>query len=157
MTGIHHSNGRALPLLWNSISINYREARGMHGEGDGTPLQHSCLENPMDGGAWWAAVHGVAESQARLSDFTFTFHFHNKCWWECEERPLCTTGGKINWCSQLWETVEVPQKIKNRITIWCSNSISGYIAKENGITVSKRCLHRNVQNSIIYGSQNMET
>ena len=46
------------------------------GEGDGTPLQYSCLENPMDGGAWWAAVHGVAKSQTRLSDFTFTFHFH---------------------------------------------------------------------------------
>ena len=35
-----------------------------------------CLENPTDGGAWWAAVHGVAKSRARLSDFTFTFHFH---------------------------------------------------------------------------------
>ena len=46
------------------------------GEGNGTPLQYSCLENPMDGGAWWAAVHGVAESQPRLSDFTFTVHFH---------------------------------------------------------------------------------
>ena len=42
----------------------------------GTPLQYSCLENPMDGGAWRAAVHGVAKSQIRLSDFTFTFHFH---------------------------------------------------------------------------------
>ena len=42
----------------------------------GTPLQYSCLENPMDGGAWWAAVHRVAKSRARLSDFTFTFHFH---------------------------------------------------------------------------------
>ena len=46
------------------------------GEGNGTPLQHSCLESPMDGGTWWAAVHGVAKSQTRLSDFTFTFHFH---------------------------------------------------------------------------------
>ena len=46
------------------------------GEGNGTPLQYSCLANPMDGGAWWAAVHGVAKSWARLSDFTFTFHFH---------------------------------------------------------------------------------
>ena len=42
----------------------------------GTPLQYSCLENPMDGGAWWAAVHGVEKSRTRLSDFTFTFHFH---------------------------------------------------------------------------------
>ena len=46
------------------------------GEGNGTPLQYSCLENPMDGGAWQTAVHGVSKSQTRLSDFTFTFHFH---------------------------------------------------------------------------------
>ena len=46
------------------------------GEGNGTPLQYSCLENPMDGGTWWAAVHGVAKSRTRLSDFTFTSHFH---------------------------------------------------------------------------------
>ena len=46
------------------------------GEGDDIPLQCSCLENPMDGGAWWAAVHGVAESRTLLSNFTFTFHFH---------------------------------------------------------------------------------
>ena len=44
------------------------------GEGNGTPLQYSCLENPMDGGAWWATVHGVAKSQTRLSHFTFTFN-----------------------------------------------------------------------------------
>ena len=46
------------------------------GEGNGNPLQCSCLENPMDGGAWQAAVHGVAKSQTRLSNFTFIFHFH---------------------------------------------------------------------------------
>ena len=45
------------------------------GEGNGTPLQYSCLENPMDGGAWWAAFHGVTKSRTRLSDFTLTFHF----------------------------------------------------------------------------------
>ena len=44
-------------------------------ENNGTPLQYSCLENPMDGGAWKAAVHGVADGRTRLSDFTFTFHF----------------------------------------------------------------------------------
>ena len=43
------------------------------GEGNGNPLQYSCLENPKDGGAWWATVHGVAKSRTRLSDFTFTF------------------------------------------------------------------------------------
>ena len=46
------------------------------GEGSGTPLQYSCLENLMDGGAWWALVHGVAKSRTRPSEFTFTFHFH---------------------------------------------------------------------------------
>ena len=46
------------------------------GEGNGTPLQYSCLENPMDRGAWWAEVHGVTRSQTQLSNFTFTFHFH---------------------------------------------------------------------------------
>ena len=45
------------------------------GEGNGNPLQCSCLENPRDGGAWWAAVYGVAQSRTRLSDFTFPFHF----------------------------------------------------------------------------------
>ena len=46
------------------------------GEGNGNPLQYSCLENPMDGRAWWATVHRVANSRTRLSDFTFSFHFH---------------------------------------------------------------------------------
>ena len=56
-------------------------SRSSHGEQsisimvNGNPLQYSCLENPMDGGAWWAAVHRVAKSRTRLSDFTFTFHF----------------------------------------------------------------------------------
>ena len=46
------------------------------GEGSGTPLQYPCLENPMDRGAGWAAVHGVSKSRTRLSNFPFTFHFH---------------------------------------------------------------------------------
>ena len=46
------------------------------GEGNGDPLQYSCLENPMDRGACWAAVPGVTKSRTQLSDFTFTFHFH---------------------------------------------------------------------------------
>ena len=51
---------------------------GRHpGRGNDNPLQYSCLENPMDGGAWKAAVHGVVEGQTRLSDFTFIFHFHS--------------------------------------------------------------------------------
>ena len=53
-----------------------RHSRISGREGNGTPLQYSCLKNPMGRGAWWAAVHGVAKSRARLSNFTFTFHFH---------------------------------------------------------------------------------
>ena len=57
------------------------------GEGNGTPLQYSCLENPMDGGPWWAAVNGVARSRTRLSDFTF-FHFSLSCIGEGNGNPL---------------------------------------------------------------------
>ena len=61
------------------------------GEGNGTPLQYSCLENPVDGGAWWATVHGVTESQTRLSDFTFTFHFH------ALEKEMATHSSVLAW------------------------------------------------------------
>ena len=61
------------------------------GEGNGNPLQYSCLENPMDGGAWWAAVHGVAKSQTRLNDFTFTFHFH------ALEKEMATHSSVLAW------------------------------------------------------------
>ena len=59
--------------------------------GDGTPLQYSCLENPMDGGAWKAAVCGVAEGWTRLSDFTFTFHFH------ALEKEMATHSSVLAW------------------------------------------------------------
>ena len=55
------------------------------------PLQSSCLENPMDGGAWWAAVHGVAKSRTRLSDFTFPFHFH------ALEKDMATHSSVLAW------------------------------------------------------------
>ena len=60
-------------------------------EGTGTPLQYSCLENPMDGGAWWAAVHGVTKSRTRLSDFTFAFHFH------ALEKAMATHSSVLAW------------------------------------------------------------
>ena len=60
------------------VSIKSPSAQVFFGEGDGTPLQYSCLENPMDGGAWWAAVHGVVTSRTRLSLFTF-MHWRRKC------------------------------------------------------------------------------
>ena len=63
-------------IIFEGVERNQAENIWGHGEGNGTALQYSCLENTMDGGAWWAAVHGVAKSRTRLSDFTFTFHFH---------------------------------------------------------------------------------
>ena len=60
-------------------------------EGNGTPLQYSCLENPMDRGAWWAAVHGVAKSRTWLGDFTFTFHFH------ALENEMATHSSVLAW------------------------------------------------------------
>ena len=60
-------------------------------EGNGTPLQYSCLENPMDRGAWWAPVHGVAKSRTRLSDFTFTFQFR------ALEKEMATHSSVLAW------------------------------------------------------------
>ena len=60
-------------------------------EGNGNPLQYSCLENPMDGGAWWAAVHGIAKSWTRLSNFTFTFQFH------ALEKDMATHSSVLAW------------------------------------------------------------
>ena len=61
------------------------------GGGNGTPLQYFCLEIPMGGGAWWAAVHGVPNSRTRLSNFTFTFHFH------ALEKAMATHSSVLAW------------------------------------------------------------
>ena len=62
-----------------------------NGEGNGTPLQYSCLESPVNGRAWWAAVQGVAKSPTQLSDFTFTFHFH------ALEKEMATHSSVLAW------------------------------------------------------------
>ena len=61
---------------WRIIALQCCGSLCHIGEGNDTPLQYSCLENPTEGGAWWAAVHGFPRSPTRLSDFTFTFHSH---------------------------------------------------------------------------------
>ena len=71
------------PSLHPPLPLNQRRQRH--------PLQHSCLESPMDGGAWWAAVHGVAKSRTRLSDFPFTFHFH------ALEKEMATHSSVLAW------------------------------------------------------------
>ena len=74
-----------------SRAVLITEANLAFGESNGNPLQSSCLENPMDGGAWWATVHEVAEGRTRLSDFTFTFHFH------ALEKEMATHSSVLAW------------------------------------------------------------
>ena len=81
---------KARILEWVAISFS-RGSSWPNGEGNGTPLQYSCLENPMDGGAWKAAVHVVAEGWTWLSDFTFTFHFH------ALEEEMATHSSVLAW------------------------------------------------------------
>ena len=83
-SGIAGSYGSFIPSFLRSLHNDF-------GEGNGNPLQYSCLKNPMDGGAWQAAVHGVAKSQTRLSDFTFTFHFH------VLEKEMATHSSVLAW------------------------------------------------------------
>ena len=81
-----HDTELKLQFLYNYLAVEL-----IDGEGNGTPLQNSRLENPMDGGAWWATVHGVAKSRTRLSDFTFTFHFH------ALEKEMATHSSVLSW------------------------------------------------------------
>ena len=77
--------------LFFCVWLNFTSLIPLSGEGNGNPLQYSCQENPMDGGAWWAAVHGVAKSPTRLSDFPFTFHFH------ALEKEMATHSSVLAW------------------------------------------------------------
>ena len=79
-----------MEMMIDILAKIYRPA-SIIGEGNGHPLQYSRLENPMDGGAWWAAVHGVMKSRTRLSDFTFTFHFH------ALEKAMATHSSVLAW------------------------------------------------------------
>ena len=76
--------------MYHSFLI-HSSADGYLREGNGTPLQYSCLENPMDGGAWKAAVHGITKSRKRLSNLTFTFHFH------ALEKEMATHSSVLAW------------------------------------------------------------
>ena len=76
---------------FESLLMRWMNLEPIIREGNGTPLQYSCLGNPMDGGAWWAAVRGVARSWIRPSDFTFTFHFH------ALEKEMATHSSILAW------------------------------------------------------------
>ena len=103
--------------------------RVVFGEGNGTPLQYSCLENPIDGGAWKAAVHGVAEGRTRLSDFTFTFPFHalegngNPLQCSCLENPR--DGGA--WWAAVYGVAQGQTRLKwlssNRVVLNLNYSV----------------------------------
>ena len=80
-----------MPHHFTSFQNCLLDQRSYSGEGNGTPIQYSCLENPMDRGAWWAAVRGVANSRTRLNDFTFTFHFH------ALEKEMATHSSVLAW------------------------------------------------------------
>ena len=102
------------------------------GEGDGTPLQYSCLENPMDGGAWWAAVHGVVKSQTRLSDFTFTFHFH------ALEKEMAAYSSVLAWrIPGMGEPGGLPSMGLHRVGHNWSDLAATYISIYDGILVIK--------------------
>jgi len=78
-------------LTTPALADGFFTTSACRGEGNGNPLQYSCLEKPMDGGAWWAAVHEVARSRTWLSDFTFTFHFH------ALEKEMATHSSVLAW------------------------------------------------------------
>ena len=81
----------SLPVSTDEIPVYLATTVSNMGEGNGTPLQYPCLENPMDGGAWWAIVHGVSKSQTRLSEFTFTLCFH------ALEKEMATHSSVLAW------------------------------------------------------------
>ena len=85
------THGDDIPNQINYLKKKFDTPNANFGEGNGNPLQYSCLENPMDRGAWWAAVHGVTKSRTRLSDFTFTFHFH------ALEEEMATYSSVLAW------------------------------------------------------------
>ena len=94
----------------NSNSQTFRE-------GNGTPLQHSCLENPMDGEAWWAAVHGVTKSRTRLSNFPYTFHFPLSWIGEGNGNPLqcsCLENPRDGeaWWAAIYEVAQSQPRLK---------------------------------------------
>ena len=93
---------------------------------NGTPLQYSCLENPMDGGAWKATVHGVAEGQTQLSDFTVTFHFH------ALEKEMATHSSVSAWrVPGTREPGGLPSMGSHRVRHECSDLAAFLYQKKN--------------------------
>ena len=107
------------------------------GEGNGTPLQYSCLENPMDGGAWWAAVQGVAKSQTQLSDFPFTYHFH------ALEKEVATHSSVLAWrIPGMGEAGGLPSMGSHRVRHdWSDLAAAAYSRIEQNVQYRSRPSH----------------
>ena len=121
------SQGRKRHLLYSSLLF------AKSGEGNGIPLQYSCLENPLDRGAWKAAVHGVPKSRTRLSDFTFTFHFY------ALEKEMATHSSVLAWrLSGKGEPGGLPSMGSHRVGHDWSNLAAAAAASA---VVAKSCLN----------------
>ena len=91
-TKVHLVKAMVFPVVkYRYESWTIKKAKHQRGEGNGIPLQYSCLENPRDGGAWWATVHRVSKSRTQLRDFTFTFYFH------ALEKEMATHSSVLAW------------------------------------------------------------
>ena len=148
-------------IVWQFLKKLKLELLYYPGEGNGTLLQYSCLENPTDWGAWWAAVHGVAIGQTRLH---FHFHFSLSCIGEGNGNPLqCSClenprDGGACWAA-IYGVAQSGTRLKrfsSSSTLLSSNSTSEYISKRIESRDLKSYLYTNVPNSIIHNSQKME-
>ena len=117
------------------------------GEGNGNPLQWSCLENPRVGRAWWAAAYGVAQSRTRLKRLSSSSRdtlSHQSEWPSLKSLEIVngvesvekkkssyTAGGNVNWCNHCRNSMEIPQNTKDSVAIGSSNPIPGQISRQN--------------------------
>ena len=123
-------------VTWHACTspMNSLEIFFSSGEGNGTPLQCSCLENPMDGGAWWAAVYGVAKSQTQLSNFTFTFSL--SCIGEGNGNPLqcsCLENprGRRAWWADVYGVTQSRTRLNDLAVAVVFSRIHGHLSRKN--------------------------
>ena len=117
-----------------SFSFLFATLSLLYGEGNGTPLQYSCLENLMDRGAWWAAVHGVMKSRTWLSNFTFIFHFH------ALEKEMTTHSSVLAWrIPGMAEPGELPSMGLHRVGHnWSNLAAASCISKRLALVLLSR-------------------
>ena len=127
--------------------LHFHFSLSCNGEGNGTPLQYSCLENPMDRGAWWAAVHGVAKSRTWLSDFTFTFHFmHWRRKWQPTPvfLPRESQGRGTRWAA-VYGVAQSRTRLKRLSSSSSSSSITRTRARAHTHTHTRRGKLKNIR------------